>query len=112
MAASSVRPRSKIASKSDSYFSNIDFKSFRRDLKIILINPEYSWVVGLFLLLLEIFVTTFVIIKIPCKLKPLIALKIHYYMLISKMLVYNKGIPPYIYYRMIDLSSYEKCLQF
>lgn len=68
MAASTQRPRAKRSSKIITALSNLNYSTLRKDLKIILINPEYSWIIGLLLLVLEIIVTSAVIIKIPCKL--------------------------------------------
>ncbi|GFQ66619.1 dol-P-Man:Man(5)GlcNAc(2)-PP-Dol alpha-1,3-mannosyltransferase [Trichonephila clavata] len=43
----------------------IDFATLREDIPRIIVNPEYSWIVALLLVLLEVVVTAFVIYKIP-----------------------------------------------
>ncbi|GIY77850.1 lethal(2)neighbour of tid protein 2, partial [Caerostris darwini] len=45
--------------------NNIDFASLCRDIPRIIVNPEYSWIIALFLLILEVFLSTVIIYKIP-----------------------------------------------
>lgn len=68
MAPSMNRPRSKQSIKLFSALRNLDYRTFYKDVKIILTNPDYSWFIGLLLLFLEIVVTLFVVLKVPCKL--------------------------------------------
>ncbi|XP_055939110.1 lethal(2)neighbour of Tid protein-like [Argiope bruennichi] len=64
MAASTNRHGKRLI-KSVQFKKNLNFSTLCRDLPRIIVNPEYSWIVALLCLLLEVVLNALIIFKIP-----------------------------------------------